>query len=61
LGELVGANQAGVTFDKIKTEREGQDRDDDHEPIAMFSENFDHGWAGNLRISDRAPSGFYSY
>ena len=54
----VGADQAGVAFDEIKTERQGQDRDHDHEPVAMFAKNFDHGWAGNLRIRGHTPSGF---
>src|SRR5690242_10981911 len=39
---FVGADLAGVAFNEIKTERQGQDRDDDHEPVAMFSENFNH-------------------
>src|SRR4030095_13535149 len=58
--EFVRANQAGVAFDEIKTERQGQDRDDDHEPVTVLTKNFDHGigWAGNLRIETRTPSSF---
>ena len=58
LGEGIGADQAGVAFDEVETEGQGQDGDDDHEPVAMFTKNFDHGWAGNLRIRGREPSGF---
>ena len=41
-GELIGANQAGIALDEIKTERQRQDRNHDHEPVAMFAKNFDH-------------------
>src|SRR6266567_932870 len=42
LCECVGPNLTGVALDAIKTERQSQDRDHDHEPVAMFAEDFDH-------------------
>src|SRR5207247_8186462 len=41
--ELIGANQASITLDEIKTERQRQDCNHDHEPVAMFAEDFNHG------------------
>ena len=57
--EVIRANIAPITLHEVQTERDRQDGDDDHEPVAVFAKNLDHGigWAANLRIPARPPSG----
>src|SRR6266478_5110730 len=42
LRERIRTNKARIALDEINTERQGQDRDHDHEPVAMLTENLDH-------------------
>ena len=57
--EVIGTDQAGIAFNEVEAKRQGQDRDHDHEPVAMLTENLNHGRAGNLRADEREPSGFW--
>src|SRR6266436_6676938 len=48
LREGIRTNEARIALHEINTERQGQDRDHDHEPVAMLTENFDHVRSGQF-------------
>jgi len=43
LRKLIGLDPGNVTFNEVNAKRQCQDRDYDHEPVAMFAEDFEHG------------------
>ena len=48
LRKLIGLNPGNVTFNEVNAKRQCQDRDYDHEPVAMFAENSKHGMGGQF-------------
>src|SRR5205807_7081152 len=48
LRERIRTNEARIALHEINTERQGQDRDHDHEPVAMLTENLDHVRSGQF-------------